>query len=144
MLPMIPYVADVQMVGVHVSHSDGSRSRSFTLPARSLILDAFAVCTESAAGSPSMDFGTDSDPDGLFSGLGESGICDVAADNLEDVDEYAGRGDFIVSGNNAEDLRVKATKFNAAATTYFNTQSSEGTAGEWDLYILYVVLHSIG
>ena len=140
---MIPQSADIQLVGIHVAHDDASGSRSLTLPARSLILDAFAVCTETAAGSPSMSFGTSLDTDGVFSGLGESGIGDTLGDVLEESVEYLGRGAFLVK-DNQEDLRVKKTKYNASAAVYLNTQGSEGTAGEWDLYILYVVLPVIG
>jgi hypothetical protein len=139
---MIPQAADLKLVGIHVSHDDASGSRSLTLPARSLILDAFAICTESAAGSPSMDFGTSADTDGVFSGIGEVDICDMVGDLLEDTVEYQGRGAFMMK-ENEEDLGMKKTKFNSAAATYLNTQASEGTAGEWDLYILYVVLPEI-
>lgn len=144
MQSMIPQAADLQIVGIHVSHDDASGSRSLTLPARSLILDAFAVCTESAAGSPSMDFGTAADADGVFSGLGESGVCDNSGDVLEDTDYDAGRGAYIERSDNEDDIGLKRTKFNASASVYLNTQSSAGTAGEWDLYILYVVLPAIG
>lgn len=144
MLSMIPESADIKIVGIHVAHNDATGARSLTLPARSLILDAFAVCTESAAGSPSMGFGTVADPDGLFSGLGCVDTADTAGDVLEDAVEYKGRGDYLVKVNNEEDLKAKATKFNSAATVYLNSQVSAGTAGEWDLYILYVILPEIG
>ena len=144
MQSMIPEAADIQLVGIHVAHSDDSGSRSLTLPARSLILDAFAVCTETAAGSPSVDFGTSADSDGVFSGLGESGRCETSGDVLEDSAYDFGRGAYIKRTDNEDDLPQKRTKFNTAATIYLNTQSSAGTAGEWDLYILYVVLPAIG
>lgn len=144
MQSMIPQAADVQIVGIHVSHDDASGARSLTLPARSLILDAYAICTETAAGSPSMSFGNSGDNDGLFSGLGESGVCDTLGDILEDVVEYGGRGAFLVQDNNEGDIKIKATKFNSSASTYLNYQGSAGTSGEWDLYILYVVLPVIG
>ena len=143
MQSMIPQSADIKLVGIHVAHDDASGSRSLMLPARSLILDAFAVCTETAAGSPSMSFGTSLDTDGVFSGLGESGIGDTLGDVLEESVEYLGRGAFLVK-DNQEDLRVKKTKYNASATVYLNTQASAGTAGEWDIYIMYVVLPVIG
>lgn len=143
MQSMIPQNADIQIVGIHVAHDDASGSRSLTLPARSLILDAFAICTETAAGSPSMAFGTSLDTDGVFSGLGESGIGDTIGDVLEESVEYLGRGAFLIK-DNQEDLRVKKTKYNASATVYLNTQDSAGTAGEWDVYIMYVVLPAIG
>ena len=143
MQSMIPQSADIQIVGIHVAHDDASGSRSLTLPARSLILDAFAVCTETAVGSPDMGFGTSADTDGVFSGLGTSGIGDTSGDVLEESIEYLGRGAFLVK-DNQEDLRVKKTKYNASATVYLNTQASAGTAGEWDLYITYVVLPVIG
>ena len=144
MQSMIPQDADIQLVGIHVAHDDASGSRSLTLPARSLILDAFAVCTETAAGSPSMSFGNSGDNDGLFAGLGESGVCDTLGDILEDVVEYGGRGAFVVQNNNEADIKIKAAKFNSSASTYLNYQGSAGTAGEWDLYIMYVVLPVIG
>ncbi|MFA5130500.1 MAG: hypothetical protein WC477_06350 [Patescibacteria group bacterium] len=144
MQSMIPQNADIKLVGIHVAHSDASGSRSLTLPARSLILDAFAVCTESAAGSPSVSFGTAVDRDGLFSGLGGVNVADTAGDVLEDVDSYGGRGDFVVRTDNEADLRTKATKYNASDTVYLNYQGSAGTAGEWDLYIMYVILPVIG
>lgn len=144
MLSMIPQSADIQIVGIHVSHNDATGSRSLTLPARSLLLDAFAICTESAAGSPSMDFGTFADADGVFSGLGEEDTADIAGEVLEDAVDYKGRGDFLVKINNEEDLKVKAAKFGASATVYLNTQASAGTAGAWDIYLLYVVLPAIG
>ena len=143
MQSMIPQSADIQLVGIHVAHDDASGSRSLTLPARSLILDAFALCTETAAGNPSMGFGTSLDTDGVFSGLGTSGIGDTLGDVLEESVEYLGRGAFLVK-DNQEDLRVKKTKYNASATVYLNTQASAGTAGEWDIYIMYVVLPVIG
>ena len=143
MQSMIPQNADIQLVGIHIAHDDASGSRSLTLPARSLIIDAFAVCTETAAGSPSMGFGTSLDTGGVFSGLGESGIGDTIGDVLEESVEYLGRGAFLVK-DNQEDLRVKKTKYNASAAVYLNTQGSEGTAGEWDIYIMYVVLPVIG
>lgn len=143
MQSMIPQDADIQIVGIHVSHSDGSGSRSLTLPARSIILDAFAICTETAAGSPSISFGTASDPDGLLSGLGEETIADTSGDVLDDVTSWGGRGDYIIKTTNEEDLRTKTTKYNAAATTYLNYQGSAGTAGEWDIYIMYVLLPEI-
>jgi hypothetical protein len=90
-----------------------------------------------------MDFGTAIDTDGLFTGLGESGIGDTFGDVLEESVEYLGRGAFLVK-DNQEDLRVKKTKYNASATVYLNTQASAGTAGEWDIYIMYVVLPVIG
>lgn len=144
MLSMISQDADLKLVGIHVAHDDASGARSLTLPARSLILDAFAVCTESAAGDASMDFGTVADPDGVFSGLGEEDAADVLGDVLEDADEYKGRGAFMAKMNNEEDLKLKSTKYNAAATVYLNHQESAGTAGEWDLFILYVILPAIG
>lgn len=143
MKSMIPQSADIQVVGIHVAHDDASGSRSLTLPARSLILDAFAVCTETAAGTPNIGFGTAADTDGVSSGLGKAGIADTINDVLEDAIEYQGRGAFILK-ENEDDVGIKKTKFNAAATVYLNTQSSAGTAGEWDLYILYVVLPAIG
>lgn len=144
MLSMIPESADIKIVGIHVSHDDATGARSLTLPARSLILDAFAICTESAAGSPNIGFGTFSDPDGLLSGIGAERVADTSGDILEDVDGYAGRGAYIIRMNNEEDLVTKATKYNASATTYLNSQTSAGTAGEWDIYILYVILPAIG
>jgi len=143
MQSMIPQSSDIQIVGIHVSHDDASGARSLTLPARSLILDAFAICTETAAGSPNMSFGTSLDTDGVFSGLGESGIGDTIGDVLEESVEYMGRGTFLVK-DNQEDLRVKKTKYNVSETVYLNTQESAGTAGEWDLYIMYVILPVIG
>jgi len=140
MFSMIPQDAEIKLVGIHVAHDDASGARSLTLPARSLIIDAYAVCTETAAGSPDMGFGTTGDPDGLFSGLGGVNIADTVGSVLEDTIEYNGRGDFIVNTDNEADLKIKATKFNPAATVYLNSQVSAGTAGEWDLYILYVVL----
>lgn len=144
MQSMIPQTADIQLVGIHVSHDDASGARSLTLPARSLIIDAYAICTETAAGSPSMSFGTAGDNDGLFSGLGGSGVCDIIGDVLEDIVEYGGRGAFVVQNSNEGDIKIKATKFNASALTYLNYQGSAGTAGEWDLYIMYVILPVIG
>lgn len=91
-----------------------------------------------------MDFGTFADADGVFSGLGEVNAADTAGDILEDAAGYKGRGAFMVKLNNEEDLGIKATKYNASATTYLNTMRSAGTAGEWDLYLLYVVLPAIG
>lgn len=140
MFSMIPQDAEIKLVGIHVAHDDASGARSLTLPARSLIIDAYAVCTETAEGSPDMGFGTAVDPDGLFSGLGGVNIADTVGDVIEDTIEYKGRGEFIVNTNNEADLKIKATKFNPAATVYLNSQVSAGTAGEWDLYILYVVL----
>jgi hypothetical protein len=140
MQSMIPQAAYVELVGIHIAHDDASGSRSLTLPARSLILDAFAICTETSAGSPSMSFGNTGDNDGLFSGLGGSGVCDTLGDILEDVVEYGGRGSYVVNANNEGDIKIKSTKFNASASTYLNYQGSAGTAGEWDLYIMYVML----
>lgn len=144
MQSMIPQGADIQIVGIHVAHDDASGSRSLTLPARSLIIDAFAICTETAAGSPSMSFGNSGDNDGLFSGLGGSGVCDIIGDVLEDVVEYGGRGAYVISANNEADIKIKSTKYNSSANVYLNYQSSAGTAGEWDLYIMYVILPVIG
>lgn len=144
MYSMIPQSADIQIVGIHVAHDDASGSRSLTLPARSLILDAFAICTETAAGSPRVSFGTAGESDGVFSGLGGVSVADTIGDVLEDVDSYGGRGAFVVRTDNEADLRTKATKFNSSATVYLNCQESAGTSGEWDLYIMYVILPVIG
>jgi hypothetical protein len=146
MVAMTPENIEMKIVGIHISHSDDTGSRSVTLPARSLIIDVGARCTESAGGTtrPSMDFGIlGGDTDGILDGLGESGVCDVADDWVETEPEYRGRGALMVNGKNALDILMKTGVFNSTEKTYMLTRANAGTGtvtGEWDIYLIYIML----
>jgi hypothetical protein len=146
MIAMTPENAELKIVGIHISHSDDTGSRSVALPARSLLIDVGARCTESAGGTtrPSMDFGIlGGDTNGVFDGLGESGVCDVAGDWVENEPEYRGRGALMTNGKNAHDILMKTGMFNSSETTYTLTRANAGSGsvtGEWDIYLIYIML----
>jgi len=133
--------ATMSIASVRVRHDDATGSVTLVLPPRSVLQDLLVICTEAAAGSPDVDFGEfGGDTDGLLDGLGQSGICDVVAASIDTGPDFKGRGALITSMVNEDSDRTKVRKHYANGVTFFNTCNSAGTAGEWTIHVMYLVL----
>lgn len=133
----------IQIAGVKIRHDDDAGAVRIDLPSRSLIIDVFARCTEAATGSPDIDFGEfGSDTDGLLDGIGQSGICDTEGSEIESP-YFKGRGELITTPIEEDDHRIPVKKYYPAGVSFTNDCNSAGTAGEWLVYIMYVVLPEV-
>ncbi len=136
-----PIQGYVTFESVHVKHDDASETKTITLPKNSIIQDIFVQCTEAAAGSPDIDFGElGGDTDGILDGLGTAGILDTVAFVQDTSADFKGRGALITSTVNENNIRQKVRKAYPDGVTFTNTKNSAGTAGEWDIHIMYLVL----
>lgn len=126
---------------VHVAHSDASAAKSIVIPAGSVLMGAWAICTEAAAGSPDVDWGiSEGDTDGIFDDLG--GNCATLAAVLGDDPDATGVGVLLFDSQDSAAVQTFKKPHYAAATTFINTQNAAGTGGEWDVYMSYIKLPS--
>jgi len=124
-----------------VKHDDPTGTIEIDLPPRSLIQDIYVRCTEEPVGSPDIDIGEyGGDPDGLIDNLGGDGVADDAGEILEDSDDYKGRGDLITATNNESNKKAKKQKYYPLGMKFVNTCNAPGTAGEWVIAIMYIIL----
>lgn len=134
--------ADVK--SVHIKHDDASGKMKIELPPRAIIQDIFVQCTEAAAGSPDVDFGEfGGDTDGILDGLGTALTFDTVTDDIDTSADFKGRGALITSTINEDNQRTKTRRYYPNGVTLTNVCNSAGTAGEWDIHILYIVLPEI-
>jgi hypothetical protein len=133
--------ATVDIKSVHIKHDDASGDCKIDLPSRAIIEDLFVRCTEAAVGSPDVDFGEfGGDTDGLLDGLGTPLIFDAVTSDIDTSANFNGRGELITSTANSESLRTKTRRYYPNGVTLTNVCNSAGTAGEWDVFILYIIL----
>lgn len=130
---------EVKIATVHVAHDDASGADDIVLPARSLQLWALAICTESSAGNPDVDFGIEGgNTDSLFDDLG--GNCATAGNTLGDDPDATGVGVDLFDSQDTAANQVPKHVWFVSGTTLTNTQNDAGTAGEWDVYVGYTIL----
>lgn len=135
--------AAMSIVSAHIRHDDATGSVTIEIPPRSVIQDIYVRCTEDAAGGPDIDFGElIGDSDGILDGLGQSGICDTVAVAMDTTANFKGRG-ALISVFNEDSQRIKTRKFYLSGMTLTNTCNSAGTAGEWDIHVMYVILPEV-
>jgi len=133
--------AKINISSVHIRHDDETGAARMVLPDKSLVLDIFVECTEDAAGDPDIDFGEfGGDTDGIIDGLGTSGICDTTDSNLDTAPDYKGLGVYLISLINQNDTRVKKRKYYSKSVMFENVCNSAGTAGEWNVHVMYIIL----
>lgn len=133
----------VNITTIRISHDDATGSKSLVLPARTLIQDVFIRCVEDAAGDPDIDFGEiGGDTDGILDGIGQPNRSQTIGEGVDTSPEFLGRGELITQWD-SNDTPHKATKYYASAITLSNTCNSAGTAGVWDIYIMWVALPSV-
>jgi len=136
--------APIQVKSIHVKHDDASGTKRIDLPPRTIIQDVYVQCTEAAAGSPNVDFGEfGGDTDGIMDGLGQPEICDLTSNVFDTTPDFKGRGALITSTNNDDNQRIKARRYYPNGVTLTNTLNSAGTAGEWTIHVLYIILPEI-
>ena len=136
--------ASVNIASVKMRHDDATGAVTLILPPGSMVQDLFVVCREAAAGSPDVDFGEfGGDTDGLLDGLGQPGICDALTGSIDTSADFKGRGALITSTVNEDSERTKVRKHYASGVTFGNTRNSAGTAGEWTIHVLYLVLPAL-
>jgi hypothetical protein len=136
--------AAMSIKSVQVKHDDASGAVVLELPPRAIIQDVFVICTEAAAGSPDVDFGEfGGDTDGLLDGLGTALVCDTLTAGIDTSADFKGRGALITSTVNEDNQRTKTRRYYPNGVTLTNVCNSAGTAGEWKIFIMYIVLPEI-
>lgn len=139
---------NVAIVSVGVGDSTGDIT--LTIPGGSLILEALAICIEPVTGAttrPSIDWGmVGGDADGIFDGLGESGICDTIHTVLGSKSEDLGLGALMTSPVNEDDIKIRVTRFSMSEQVFQNTQTSAGAGttitGAWMIVMIYITMPS--